>query len=332
MVITRKFIVLSIVLVLLSSTAYFIYRGIEDFDIENISHKDLVFTSQGDELAATLFVPKQGISDRTPVAIFIHGDGDQDRTSNSGYLPLISYLVENGIAVFSWDKKGLGKSEGNWLDQSILDRAIEAKDAFNFLTKEVGFSKHKTGYLGFSQGGWVIPKAAQLTTPAFSVIIGGAINWLDQGAFYTGVRLKKQGIPLDKIKQKVDSTRRADSALFSVYSDSSIAAAGVSKDRFLFIARNFRADATVDIQEMRGPLLALWGQDDLNVPAFENALKYRQITANRQNGESIIKIYESSTHGLLKAQFFNYQLDSQWPEWKKCCLPYRDERPTVKIH
>ncbi|MNV57744.1 hypothetical protein D3C71_1500900 [compost metagenome] len=105
--------------------------------------------------------------------------------------------------------------------------------------------------------------------------------------------------------------------MFSVYSDSSIAAAGVSKDRFLFIARNFRADATVDIQEMRGPLLALWGQDDLNVPAFENALKYRQITANRQNGESIIKIYESSTHGLLKAQFFNYQLDSQWPEWKK---------------
>ena len=40
----------------------------------------------------------------------------------------------------------------------------------------------KVGYLGFSQAGWVIPIAATQSNPDFSVIIGGAVNWRDQGA------------------------------------------------------------------------------------------------------------------------------------------------------
>lgn len=296
---------------------YFFFLGSQDFDTTNIKQKEITITSQGDALSATIFLPKKAVLKNTPIAIFIHGDGPQNRTSNSGYLPLIHHLLSQGIAVLTWDKKGIENSKGNWLNQSITDRAIEAKDAFNYLVDKEGISPKLIGYLGFSQGGWVIPKAAILTKPAFSVIIGGAVNWMDQGAFYTSQRLASEGYSKELIKHKVDSIRQADYTLFSNYNDSIINTSGIDKDRFLFIARNFRADSSEDLKTMRGPLLALWGEEDLNVPADINAELYKEYTAHRKDPISIIQVYPKSTHGLLKSSLFNYQLESQWPEWKK---------------
>lgn len=305
------------ILILVVIIGYFFIVGSNDFEIDNMQHHDYVFVSKEEELSATLFIPERGISKQTPVALLIHGDGPQDRTSAKGYLPLINYLVEQGIAVFSWDKKGVGASKGNWLHQSIKDRAIEAKDAFNFLSTQVGFAADKMGYLGFSQAGWVIPKASTLTDPAFSIIIGGAVNWLDQGDYLTKIRLEKEGFSQDLIAKKLDSIRRNDIALFTDFNANDIEQSGIEKDRFLFIARNLESDATQDLLTMKGPLLALWGEDDLNVPAEDNAQKYREIIKGRKNYHSEIKIYPQSTHGLLKAAYFNYQLTSQWPTWKK---------------
>ncbi|MDR0194198.1 MAG: prolyl oligopeptidase family serine peptidase [Myroides sp.] len=309
---------------------YFFLLGSQDFDTTDTKQKEVLFHSQGDELSATLFMPKKGILKSTPVAIFIHGDGPQNRTSNSGYLPLIHHLLNQGIAVMTWDKKGIDNSKGNWLKQSISDRAIEAKDAFNYLVEREGVSPDYIGYLGFSQGGWVIPKAAILTRPAFSVIIGGAVNWMDQSAYYTHKRLEAEGYPEKLIDIKVDSIHKADNKLFCDFNDSLIQQSEIEKDRFLFIARNFKADASKDLENMQGPLLALWGEDDLNVPAEINAQLYKEHTSNRKDNISVVKIYPKSTHGLLKSSLFNYQLESQWPQWKEWLFIFHGRKAYTK--
>ena len=311
----KLFFLLLTILVIGALTFLFI-TGSEDFDKQNLYQKEYTFLSQVDTLSATLYMPQKGLTKQTPIVILIHGDGPQNRTSNSGYLPFIHYLVEQDIAVFTWDKKGVDFSTGNWLEQSIEDRAIEAKDAYNFLLKEVSLSQNNIGYLGFSQAGWVIPKAARLTNPSFSIIIGAAVNWLDQGAYYTSIRLEKEGIPKIKIPAIVDSIQSSDIALFTSITDDNIKRSGLDKDRFLFIARNLYSDASLDLSQMQGPLLALWGEEDLNVPANQNAKLYRKLTHNRAYS-SAIKVYPVSTHGLLKAPYFNYQLESQWPTWVK---------------
>ncbi|MFM9402969.1 alpha/beta hydrolase family protein [Myroides odoratimimus] len=309
---------------------YFFFLGSQDFDDTTITQKEVIFTSQGEELSATLFLPKKEFFKTAPIAIFIHGDGPQNKTSNSGYLPLIHHLVDQGIAVFTWDKKGIDKSKGNWLNQSITDRAVEAKDAFDFLVHDKGIAPNRIGYLGFSQGGWVIPKAAILTKPAFSVIIGGAINWMDQGYYYTTKRLEEEGYSEQEIKRKADSIQQADYKLFTDFNDCTIKESEIEKDRFLFIARNLKADSSVDLQNMQGPLLALWGSDDLNVPAGTNAQLYQQYTSNRESDTTTIKVYPRSTHGLLNAKLFNYQLDAQWPEWKKWLFVFQGRKAYSK--
>lgn len=323
-------IIATIVITFIVILLYFFFLGCKDFETTNIKQKKLTFVSQGDEIAATLFLPKKENHKTYPIAIFIHGDGPQDRTSNSGYLPLIHHLIDQGIAVFTWDKKGVNKSTGNWLNQSIEDRTTEAIDAFNYLVNKRGLEASRIGYLGFSQGGWILPKAAILTKPAFSVIISGAVNWMDQSAYYTKQRLESEGYPKSLIQDKVDSIVQADYILLSSFNDSIFTHAKIDKDRFLFIARNFKADSREDLKNMQGPLLAIWGENDLNVPAETNAHLYKEYTTNRKNKISIIKVYPKSTHGLLKSSLFNYQLESQWPVWKKWLFVFQGRKAYTK--
>ncbi|MEK6493808.1 alpha/beta hydrolase family protein [Myroides odoratimimus] len=309
---------------------YFFFLGSQDFDDTTIQQKKVVFISQGEELSATLYLPKKEFFKTAPVAIFIHGDGPQNKTSNSTYLPLIHHLVDQGIAVFTWDKKGVDKSKGNWLHQSITDRAIEAKDAFDYLVNEKGISSDRIGYLGFSQGGWVIPKAAIMNNPAFSVIIGGAVNWEDQSNYFNQKKLELEGLEYENIKHKVDSTINADQQLYSDFNKCLIKSSEIDIDRLSFIARNFKADSSIDLQNMQGPLLALWGSEDLTVDAESNADLYRQNTALRNNKDTKLKVYPKSTHNLLNSKAFNYQLDSQWPQWKKWLFVFQGRKAYSK--
>lgn len=84
-----------------------------------------------------------------PVVLIVHGDGAQNRWSDDGYAPQVNDLLDQGIAVFSWDKPGVGASQGNWLAQLMVDRAAEAAAALNPLRSEPILTNSPMGFLGF---------------------------------------------------------------------------------------------------------------------------------------------------------------------------------------
>ena len=125
------------------------------------------------------------------VVALVHGDGTQDRTSFGGYAPMINALLERGIAVASWDKPGVGSSGGNWLHQSMPDRTAETRAVLHLLA--ASFEGVPIGALGFSQAGWVLPSLSPQDAD-FLVLVGAAVSWQDQGAHYTAVRLRQEGL------------------------------------------------------------------------------------------------------------------------------------------
>jgi pimeloyl-ACP methyl ester carboxylesterase len=64
---------------------------------------DVRFTCTESELAGILTIP--------PAAVWVHGSGEAERLTYSG-APLVRALVEGGVAVLSYDKRGVGDSEG----------------------------------------------------------------------------------------------------------------------------------------------------------------------------------------------------------------------------
>ncbi|UUE37565.1 alpha/beta hydrolase family protein [Pectobacterium aroidearum] len=294
--------------------ALFTLSGLSDFELDNANVSTLRFSSGQNVLSGSLIAP-QGVTS-PPVVLIVHGDGAQDRFSDSGYLPLINQLIDAGIGVFTWDKPGVGESSGEWLEQSMQDRADEAVAALNAVRAQPGMERRKIGFLGFSQAGWVIPPAARQSQPAFSVIVGGALNWREQGAYYTRQKLARAGMADAEIERQVSAELAANDVVFGQpeLADPS-RRPDIEPKRFAFIARNYLADATQSVSIMPGPVLALWGSDDLNVDPQQNAKRYQQLLTACLDQQAVI--VPEATHGLLRAQLFNDQLTTAWPQWKR---------------
>ncbi|NBH03066.1 alpha/beta hydrolase [Amycolatopsis sp. SID8362] len=120
--------------------------------------REVTFPSAAGVLAGSLAVPDR--SAPVPGVVMVGGSGPSDRT-NDNFFPLIrGHLVAAGLAVLSYDKRGVGASSGDWLAGTIDDFAVDAVSALNFLRAEPGVQAEATGLFGHSEGGWVVLRAA----------------------------------------------------------------------------------------------------------------------------------------------------------------------------
>jgi alpha-beta hydrolase superfamily lysophospholipase len=293
--------------VLVAVSAVAAYR-LQAFDLDLGSRGQVIlFKSQGDQLEGTLLMPAEQPS--PPVVLIVHGDGAQDRWSGDGYAPLVNYLLSQGIAVFSWDKPGVGASQGNWLAQSMDDRAAEAVEALKRLRGVPSLKHSPMGFLGFSQAGWVVPQASGPARADFAVLVGPAINWRNQGFYYLSQRLKSQQLPPDEVARQVQREIQAFDAEFTQAAAESPCAATCTRQDFE--RRNSHADARSAIAAMQTPVMILMGAQDRNVDP-DDTLGTWDTSLPDQTLRCIRKV-PSATHGLLRSSGFDYQLASEWP-------------------
>lgn len=313
----RKFWILALAggVSVLLGLAVFVVQNVADFELDDARVSTLSFRSGEADLVGTLLLPTHVQS--APVVLIIHGDGPMDRFASRGYLPLINSLLDAGVGVFTWDKQGIGESSGNWLNQSMSDRATEALAALARVRKEPGVAVHKVGFLGFSQGGWVIPRAASEGDPDFSVIIGGAVNWRRQGIYYTRLRLADEGLTPAEIDVRVRAQYQQNDKVFGHLKAQHAPHAfpEMDRDHFNFVLKNYNEDVTAALKTMKGPVLAVWGAQDVNVNTDEDSSVYRALFTG-VSGRQVV-VVPNATHSLLRAGLFNYQLVSQWPLWKE---------------
>lgn len=288
--------------------------GLDDFDVSDDTVLNLSFTSNQNVLAGSLILPEH-IS-KPPIAIIVHGDGAQTRFSDDSYLPMVNHLLKQGIGVFSWDKPGVGESTGDWLQQSMQDRSDEVIAAYHKIHSLPALKGSPIGFLGFSQAGWVLPMTTNDISPAFTIIVGGAVNWRHQGAYYTKRQLEAQGLSSEQVAQHVaDNLKQNDATFASSDTLNPTLRPDMNPKRFAFVARNYASDATPYLGTMQGPVLALWGADDQNVdPAYNQAI-YQQVL--QPNKEQSAIILQQATHGLLNTTWFDYQLPSEWSLWSQ---------------
>ena len=234
------------------------------------------------------------------------GPGAQDRTPNGGYAPLINAMLDKGTAVASWDKPGVKASEGNWLHQSMEERADETRVALQLLARRFDGLAH--GAVGFSQAGWVLALLAS-NDADFIFLVGAAVSWQDQGDYYTRTRLAREGLGPQAVDLAIADQKLEDARIFG--QEAASAPAGMSADRWQFIQINRYADARAALARLNLPLLAIWGADDLNVDPARNAAIFRALLAGRNSQNEII-IWPEATHGLLKASAYNWQRPDDW--------------------
>lgn len=146
-------------------------------ELTGIASKDVRFESNGVTLVGTLFQPEHP---RAAVVI-VHGSGQEKRMADFAVR-----LAKDGIAVLTYDKRGVGASGGlyagpevgtNNVDAANLDMlAADADKAVDTLRGRLLSREIPVGLVGFSQAAWIIPLAAR-KNPAvqFMVFFSGPV-------------------------------------------------------------------------------------------------------------------------------------------------------------
>lgn len=242
------------------------------------------------------------------ILIFVHGDGAMTYDAHGYYELYWNALREQGYAIFSWDKPGVGDSQGNWLQQSMQDRQSEVLAAIDFTRTQLGFDASNTGLIGFSQAGWVVPVLAQQADNiAFAIGIGFATNWLEQGRYYAiqeanNEELDDTQLPnaLKEYEQSITSLKKHPSYEEYLHENKGDA---MSQERFEFVFRNFQADASLAYQKVAVPMLLIWGQEDLNVDAQHEYIAHKKAPHPLID----VQLIPKASHGLLNSDDFNEQ-------------------------
>jgi pimeloyl-ACP methyl ester carboxylesterase len=113
-------------------------------------------------LAGTLTLPSSKAP--FPVAILIGGAGQSDRDStilsHKPFLVLADYLTLRGIAVLRFDKRGCGKSSGNFNSATTEDFADDVLAGIEYLKSRKDINLKQIGLIGHSEGGVIAPMVA----------------------------------------------------------------------------------------------------------------------------------------------------------------------------
>ena len=304
----KKILVILVLVVLL--VVGILYR-LDQLEIDYDQKIEVSFESSGKMLSGSLYLP----SSPPPydVVFFIHGDGPSDRTLGGGYNFLMNHLLEEGIACFSYDKAGVGKSEGNWLDQTMEDRSQELEDGLKALEDTVAIKKK--GLLGFSQGGWVISEFSKAGGQVdFIALVGGAIDWMDQHMYYERKVAEKRGYSEEETSAYLNYVKTYDTYIlkddYKAYVDYVSKFdydTPMSEDRFRFAHMNSGANAIEGIQTIKAPFLGLFGQKDQNVDVDESYKTYEEIFKTMGKENYKLRIFDDATHELLKSRYQDRQ-------------------------
>ncbi|WP_166024434.1 alpha/beta hydrolase family protein [Streptomyces chilikensis] len=258
----------------------------------------------GHTLNGVLAVPRDG-RERHGLVVYVHGDGPVDATHDGGYKPLWEANAKAGYASLSWDKPGVAGAPGDWLDQSMDDRADEVAAAIAWARARPDVDGDRIGLWGASQAGWVLPKVAARTPVSFVVAVSPAVNWLRQGRHHLLAELRADGASAARVKAEVarsDAVRRLleRHATFEEYVRAMGGDAdGMTADRWGFVSRNWTADATRDLRALRGvPVLLVLAGQDVNVDTAETERVYRKVLG--AGGAARVERYPDATHSLLK--------------------------------
>jgi fermentation-respiration switch protein FrsA (DUF1100 family) len=266
--------------------------------------EDVAFKSAGNSLGATLTIPPG--KGPFPAVLLIAGSGPHDRDESllghKPFLVLSDYLTRKGIVVLRADKRGTGKSTGDYANATTADFAVDAEAGVAFLKTRTEVDPHKIGLVGHSEGGVVAPMAAVADHDvAFIVMMAGSAVPGDQ-IIVEQTRLISEAGGESKEKADADAVKEAET--LAVVKDEKdpatrdrllgikLAAEGVPEAQlgaeikqlnspwFRFFI-NF--DPATALRKLTIPVLAINGSLDLQVPPAQNLPAIRKALAEAGN-------------------------------------------------
>ncbi|MCF8571224.1 alpha/beta hydrolase [Gordonia sp. HY002] len=253
------------------------------------------------ELHGVLAIP----SDDGPhgLVVFVHDDGPADADDDGHYRPLWDAFAQAGFASLSWDKPGVADAPGDWLDQTMHDRATEVDSVIAWAHTRDDIDTTQVGAWGIGQAGWVLPEVAQARPDLrFMIAVDPAIDWLRREQYAARAEAVADGDSPEDVAAAVDRRARRTALIrrnadYRAYLDSHVDEDPMPAARWAFVKRNANSDSTAALKTIPVPTLLLLGGRDRGVDVAETERVYRRQV---QPDLLTVKDFPDGTHRLTR--------------------------------
>ncbi len=264
-----------------------------------------------------------------PAIVVVHGSGPQGLSTWS-YRSYADFFARHGWAALVYDKRGVGKSGGDYLTADFPTLAADVVAGVRAIAARDDIDTDRIGLMGISQGGWLAPLAAR-TCDSVSFVV------LDVGPAVSVWQQEKDRI---EYSMRRDRLPQADIAAALSFADTIFAAVEnpsgswpalqplLTKAResdwheYVQIPESeqdiadwarLRYDPAPVLEETRIPVLAVYGADDVFVPPDRNVPLLRRYLEAAGNRNVTIRVFADVGHDLETGRSLVGD-DWSWPD------------------
>jgi len=272
--------------------------------------EEITFTNEKAQvsLSGTLTIPPG--HGPFPAAILLGDSGPYDRDETiAGHRPfliLADDLTRKGIAVLRFDKRGIGKSTGDYANATTEDFSNDAEAAVAYLHTRKEIDPKRLGLIGHNEGGLIAPMLATHSNDIAWIVLLAAPGLkgedllllqserllgaagVSAGETSLSLSLNRQSYAL--IRQEKDPATleaKLNELIQSTTMSASLPPAALQAQVHLLASTWMRYFIDYDplpaLQKTVCPVLALNGEKDLQVPSKENLSKIQKALQDAGN-------------------------------------------------
>ncbi len=270
-------------------------------------------TVQGEYLLQGTLTTPNDSEKKSPAVLVVAGSGEVDRDGNvSGfrfkldtYKELTEFVTGLGFAVLRYDKRGVAKSEGSYLETGMWDLVDDIGACVQFLRGHPRVDPDRVILLGHSEGCLLISAYSAQNPVSGIVLLAGAVETIEealqrQRKLLYGELLGKKGVKgwlfrLLKIDQKGEKqAQRVMGKIRRTRKD--VARIQLVKMNAKWLREHLAYNVREDLPKVTCPILAVTGSKD--VQSDPNRLPELPGLAG---GEATWEIIKNMNHPLKEA-------------------------------
>jgi len=280
-------------------------------------------------LAGTLTLPTG--EGPHPAVVLITGSGAQNRNeeimNHRPFLVLADHLTRKGIAVLRMDDRGVGGSSKGSRDDTSEDFAGDIRAAVEFLGKDKRIDAKRIGLIGHSEGGIIAPMVAAKAPDkvAFIVMLAGTTLTGEEILYLQGAKILRAGGASEGdananqnsqrrlfkiLREEADASKRKQRLMDEMAAGVKKLPGSLRKSVDSEDARKMQAavldngwmrfflqyDPLPTLRDVHCPVLALWGEKDLQVPPVENIAALKKGIPDWESRKITVTVFPALNH------------------------------------